>query len=320
MVIIKSFLTKKELFRLVFRLKGRDEELSVLWLEGGKSFEYKGLKVRKIPYFSLLLEGRRTLRDLILGGAFPEYPFSRVVRRSVFVPKLKGDFYYYAYISKGFGREVYLEGYEEFEKKVRELKRKTGFTDPWEIEEVKVEEKLIVFPYADTYPLSSLAPLFNLLLKHRSKTLLLTDCLEKKALEEYFSFTRHKVLSEESAEPVNLLSFPVEFISRHKFLENIEEFEKPVVICEGDVFSLIEWALRLIERGISFGVQGDYQGEGIYLTLPFGIFRTFKTGFVGASVKTSSQAILRALSKIEKPFLAEEDLLLWGYLQSFRVK
>lgn len=87
MIILRGLLSRKELFRLLFKLKGKEEELSVLWLEGGKSFEYKGLKIRK----------------------------------PIFVPKPRGDLYYWAYLSKGFGRQVYVEGYEEFEEKVNSV-------------------------------------------------------------------------------------------------------------------------------------------------------------------------------------------------------
>ncbi len=320
MIILRGLLSRKELFRLLFKLKGKEEELSVLWLEGGKSFEYKGLKVRKVSYFSLLLEGRKTLKDLILEGYLSEYPFSRVIRKSIFVPKLRGDLYYWAYLSKGFGRQVYVEGYEEFEEKVKKLKRETGFIDPWEVEEIKVGEEVIVFPYADSYPLSSLAPLFNLLLRHRSKVLVLTDLIEKKPLEEYFSFTRHRIVSEEE-KSLDLTCFSFELVkTRYDFLDMLETLEKPVVICEGSVFTLIDWALRLMERGISFGVQGDYKGEDIYLSLPSGVFRAFKTGFIGASVRAGAGQFLRAVSKIERPFLSSEDLLLWGYFQSFKLK
>lgn len=92
----------RDLFRFLYQRRKRP--LRVLFVDGGKSYSSSSLSIRKTGYFSLLKGQNKTLKDLILAGYLSEYPFSRVIRQSFFVPKLKGDMLYYAYLSRGWGK------------------------------------------------------------------------------------------------------------------------------------------------------------------------------------------------------------------------
>lgn len=304
--------TMKDLFRVLHRIKGKKEGLEVLFLDGGNDYASGGLVIRRSGYFSLLRAGKKTLKDLILEGAFREYSFSRVIRRAFFVPKLRGDMLYYAYLSRGWGEEVYVEGIEEFEAKARELKEREGFVDYWDVEEIKVSEPVIVLFRADQYRPVMLAPFFNLLRKDRKKTLILVLRHSSQELKSYFSLCGHSMEEVVFYQHDSFQNPDFSFQTRQEFLKNLPE---KTLICEWDRKNLFEWAIKLSDMDIPFGVPGDYRGEKILLSTPYSVWGIWDVGFFGTSAKAHKLPYLKAFTHAKKIILALEDLLLWGAMQ-----
>lgn len=302
----------RELFRLLYRIKGKRESLRVLFLDGGSSFVGNGLVVRKESYFRLLRGDRKTLKDLILEGKLSEYPFSKVIKQAFFVPKLKGDILYYAYLARGWGQEVWVEGIEEFEEKVRRLKKAEKFLDYWDVEEVSIPEEVVVLFDAERYIPSQLSALFNHLTGNRRKTLIIVSHLEDSPLLTYFSFAGHrteKVVFRPTESWKNLKN--AFWIDKREDVLSLAEKGK-LLICEWDTLSLLQWAVRLELLGIPFGVKGDYRGENIVLSTVAGVWGHYYAGFFGLSVRANPSAYLRAFQRVKEKYFSVEDLLILG--------
>lgn len=312
MIILAVNPDYRELFRLLYRIKGKREVLSVLFLDGGGSYQGNGLRIRRANYFGLLREGRKTLRDLILEGKLKEYAFSRVIRQAFFVPKLWGDILYYAYLMRGWGQSVEVEGIEEFEERVRKLKKTEKFVDYWDVEEVQIAEEVVVLFDGDRYMPSQLSALFTHMSASKRKTLILASHLEDSPVFRYFSFAGHrmeKIVFRPSQSWQNLKY--AYWIDRREELLSVAQ-DRKLLICEWDMQNLLKWAVFLSMRGIPFGVKGDYRGEKIVLSTVAGVWGHYEVGFFGLSPKANPSLYLRAFHRVREKYFSVEDALILG--------
>lgn len=305
--------TKKRVFNLLFRLaKGKD--LTILWLTGRKgTYSYKNLHFRYESYFSLLKGERKTLRDCILEGKLSEYEFSRAISRDLFIPKKHGDLLYWAYIS---GEEPSVEGYEEFKRKVLELKQKEKFIDWIDIEDFSFEEDALVFEDMDEYHIRVLRALFKCAERHRKKLFVLLLKTQRQDLVKYFSYAQRNVEVLTFQSPQSIIDFPYELISTRDLLERITEREERWTIYAWSRKDLFVWAKELLKRKVPVGVYGDYKGERVFLSLPTKAVRTQRAFFCACPFPESLPYYIKAMSKAKEVFLAKEDLPYWGFLTS----
>lgn len=209
-----------------------------------------------------------------------------------------------------------MEGIEEFEEKVRALKRRERFVDYWEVEELDIVEDLVVMFKSEFYSLRMLSSLFNSMLKNRKKELVFMLSQSMPELRKYFSYTGHNT-EELVFREIQFISPEYELMSRSEFLEELQKVEGKVLICEWDRNSLLQWAVNLSLKNIPFGVPYQYGGEKVYLSTPYHVWGDWDVGFFGASIKAKSVVYSRAFTHVRKVFLASEDLL-WGYLKSVK--
>lgn len=305
---------RKEVFRILFRF-AREEELNILWLGSRRGEEiYKNLHFRYERYFSLLKANRKTLRDLILEGRLREYEFSRVVSRDLFVPKKRGDLLYWAYLSEQMGEKVELEGYQEFKAKVLELKRKEGFIDWVDVEEVELQERVVVFQDLDEYSVKVLRALWRHAERFRKKVFIFLMKTERPELIKYFSYAQRNVeiISHHSLQ--SIVDFPLSLMTRKDLMERVLNSQERWTIYEWDRRRLFEWVKELAGRGMLVGVPGDYEGERIFLSLPTKPVRTQRAFFGACAFPSAQTYYIRAMAKAQEIFLAEEDLPYWGLL------
>lgn len=309
--------TYKEVFRVLHKIKGKREEVDILFVDGGSEYKGNGLNIRKSSYFKLLRGDRKTLKDLILDGYFKEYPFSKVIKQAFFVPKLRGDMLYYAYLSRGWGEDAYIEGIEEFTAKARKLKKEVGFLDYWEVEELKISESIVVFWDIEKYSKKQLFAMFNTIALNPRKTFIFITHTEKSEFIEYFSKAQKKLEVVVFREGLSWDKFLGELVdSRWEFLEFCLKGNKKTLICEWDTKSLFQWAVELIKRDVPFGVRGDYKGENIVLSTVKGVWSHYEIGFFGISKRADPMAYLRAFQRVQQRYFSLEDLFLLGYLKS----
>lgn len=309
--------SRKQLFKLLFRIaKGKD--LTILWLSYKKdASSFKNLHFRYESYLSLLKGDKKTLRDLLLEGRLSEYEFSRVIHKDLFVPKKHGDLLYWAYMSELFGEKQSVEGYEEFKRKVLELKQKEKFIDWTQIEDFSFEEDALVFEDMDDYHIKLLRPLWKCAERHRRKFFLFILKTPRQDLIKYFSYAQRNVeVLTFNSPPRSIVDIPYELISKQELLERIVEKEERWTIYEWSRKDLFVWARELLKRNVPVGVYGDYKGERVFLSLPTKAIRTQKAFFSACGFPESHVYYIRAMLKAKEVFLAKEDLLYWGFLTS----